>query len=230
MKEAMHMPENDDSKGLFSYLRYNSYRSVRYKLFYVATPKVACTSLKWWFAEVEGYAQDIRGIADSMETDPDLVIHDTFHKIAPDVTGLMPEALSEILSSDSYFRFAVVSNPYKRIFSAWQSKLLLKEPLQIGPYLKYDFFNRTIESKGDITAAFEGFLELLASNEAPDFRDFHWTPQAFLLRPDLVNYSKLVKIEDTKELGRALTDRTGRRFPDPFKAPRLNVSLIPYCQ
>jgi glycosyltransferase involved in cell wall biosynthesis/uncharacterized coiled-coil DUF342 family protein len=230
MMDRMNMPGNEDINKLFGYLRYNSYRSSRYKLFYVATPKVACTSLKWWFAGLEGYTQDIRGITDSMESDPDLAIHDTFHRVAPDVTGLMPEALSEVLSSDSYFRFAVISNPYKRIFSAWQSKLLLKEPLQIGPYLNCNFFNCPIECKEDLAKAFESFLEHLASNESLDFWDFHWTPQANLLRPDLVRYSKLVKIENKEELSKALADRLGSTIPDPFKGPRLNESLIPYCQ
>ncbi|MDD2774367.1 MAG: glycoside hydrolase family 99-like domain-containing protein [Gallionella sp.] len=217
-----------DKENLFDYLRWNSYRSERYKLLYVSTPKVACTSLKWWFAALEGHTQALRGTTDSAETDPDLVIHDTFYKVAPDVTGLMPEALSEVLTSDSYFRFAVVRNPYKRIFSAWQSKLLLREPLQISPYLKCNFFHRPIECSDDIAAAFEDFLEHLVINEAPSYWDVHWTPQATLLRPDLINYSKLVKIENAKELSQALAIRLGGYIPDPFANRRTNESLIPY--
>lgn len=217
-----------DKEELFNYLRYNSYRSERYKLFYVATPKVACTSLKWWFAALEGYSQVLRGITDSAETDPDLVIHDTFHKVAPNVTGLMPEALAEALTSDAYFRFAVVRNPYKRIFSAWQSKLLLQEPLQIGLYLQCDFFRRPIECADDIAVAFEGFLEHLVTNEAPSYWDLHWAPQATLLRPDLINYSTLAKIENAKELSQALAERLGGYIPDPFASRRANESIIPY--
>ena len=134
-----------DKEELFNYLRYNSYRSEQYKLFYVATPKVACTSIKWWFAALEGHSQVLHGITDSIETDHDLVIHETFYKVAPNVTGLTSEDLAVALTSDSYFRFAVVRNPYKRIFSAWQSKLLLQEPLQIGPYLQCDFLHHPIE-------------------------------------------------------------------------------------
>jgi len=215
---------------LFRYLGWNSYRSERYKLLYVATPKVACTSLKWWFANLEGHSNDLRAIIDSAETDSDLVVHDSahFHKIAPNVTGLTPEALIEPITSEAYFRFAVVRNPYQRTFSAWQSKLLLREPLQVAPYLDCSFYHHDIKNAGDIATAFEGFLEHLAANEAPNYWDVHWTPQATLLRPDLIRYSKLVQIENAKELSAALSKRIGPQFVDPLTRRSTNESLIPY--
>lgn len=216
-----------DKQRLFEYLRWNSYVSERHNIFYVSTPKVACTSLKWWFASLEGYSQALRLISDSSETDPDLVVHES-HKVAPHVTGLMPEELSNALMSDDYFRFAVVRNPYKRIFSAWQSKLLLQEPLQIGPYTKFDFFNYPIKNEHDIATAFEGFLEHLADNEAPSYWDHHWAPQVTLLRPDLIRYSKLARIEEPEALSRSLADWLGEYSPDPFLGRRTNESLIPY--
>ncbi|UJJ59572.1 rhamnan synthesis F family protein [Rhodanobacter denitrificans] len=202
--------------------------STRRKLLYVATPKVACTSLKWWFAALEGYAQVLRGSNGSLETDPDLVIHDTFHKVAPNVTGLLPDALAEALASEDYFRFAVVRNPYKRIFSAWQSKILLREPLQIGAYLGHDFVHHPIKNPGDISIAFERFLEYLAGNEPSVFWDLHWTPQVEILRPELINYSILAKIEDTAPLSQALLAWLGPGIQGPFGAKRSNESLIPY--
>lgn len=78
---------DQDKQSLGTYLRWNGYRSECYRLFYVATPKAACTTLKWWFAALEGYSQDLRRITDSAETDPDLAIHDSFHKVAGHVTG-----------------------------------------------------------------------------------------------------------------------------------------------
>lgn len=227
MAETPDWPEVDTSQ-LYLYLKGNSYRSAQHKLFYVATPKVACTLLKWWFADLEGYTQALRKINSSAETDSDLVIHDSFHRVAPEVTGLKKEALLEPLTSDAYFRFAVVRNPYKRIFSAWQSKLLLREPLQMGPYLDCDFFNLPINKPSDIAAAFEGFLEYIAAREAPNFRDFHWTQQATLLRPDLIHYTKLVKIENANELSTALAGWLGPNFVDPFAVRGVNESLIPY--
>ncbi|WP_282410721.1 glycoside hydrolase family 99-like domain-containing protein [Pseudomonas sp. PS02303] len=217
-----------DKEKLLQYLRGSSYRSERYRILYVATPKVACTSLKWWFAALEGKALALREVTDSSESDPDLTIHDNFHKLAPEVLGLPPETIEDMLRSDSYFRFAVVRNPYKRIFSAWQSKLLLQEPLQVGPYTKFEFFHHPLTSSADIAAAFEGFLEHLASNEAPTYWNLHWTPQAQLLRPDLINYSSVFKIENRNELGVALTEWAGEYIPSPFAGRRTNESLIPY--
>ena len=185
---------------LAHYLRDNAFLSRRHRLLYVGTPKVACTSLKWWFASIEGCAEALREVTQSQESAPELAIHDKFREVAPHVTGLDLEHLSEGLTSDAYFRFAVVRNPYKRIFSAWQSKLLLREPIQSGPYIKSEFFHHSIQRGRDVVAAFEGFLDHLASKEAPSFWDHHWTPQAALLRPDLINYSKLTKIENTGEL------------------------------
>jgi glycosyltransferase involved in cell wall biosynthesis len=216
-----------DEDKLFNFLRWNSYRSERYKLLYVATPKVACTSLKWWFAALEGYAQQLYNIDDSAESDPDLVVHES-HKIAPHVTGLMKEELLEALTSDEFFRFAVVRNPYKRVFSAWQSKLVLQEPLQVGRYTSFDFFHLPMKSRRDIAPAFEAFLEHLVSNEAPSFWDHHWASQVSLLRPDVIKYSQVAQIEDTASLTAALRAWLGGYASNPFDVHRANESLIPY--
>ncbi|PBB98422.1 glycoside hydrolase family 99-like domain-containing protein [Mesorhizobium sp. WSM3862] len=212
---------------LRQHLQWNSYVSKKYKVLFVSTPKVACTSLKWWFASLEGYAQALYGIADSDESDPDLVVHES-HKVAPHVTGLKLEELSEALSSDSYFRFAVVRNPYERLFSAWQSKILVREPQQARLYPNSEFFHYPVNDERDIAEAFEEFVEHLAANEAPSYWDHHWTPQADLLRPDLVSYSRIAKIEQTPELSKALIDWIGQNATEPFGVRRANESLIPY--
>ena len=220
----------DLPEAVWNYLRWNAYLSTSYKLLYISTPKVACTSLKWWFASLEGYAKALSEYKESGESDPDLVVHDSFHKVAPHITGLESEALVPALLSEDYFRFAVVRNPYKRIFSAWQSKLLLQEPLQSQPYLECDFFRHPIDSVADIRSSFEGFLEHLAFKEAPDYLDVHWTPQADLLRPDLISYTKLAQIEDLHDLNTALFEHLGPHFANPFSSRRTNESLLPFSR
>lgn len=217
-----------DKERVFRHLYINGYRSERYGIFYVATPKVACTSIKWWFAELEGHVPALLMNKTSSETDPELTIHDTFHKVAPNVAGLTSDVLAAVITSDAYFRFAVVRNPYKRVFSAWQSKLLLREPLQVDPYVALDFFNRPIGSMEEMALAFEGFLGHLAEREAPDYWDVHWTPQVALLRPDLIEYSSLVQIEHPKALSTSLAEWMGSDFSDPLAARSTNESLIPF--
>ncbi|MEJ1165340.1 glycoside hydrolase family 99-like domain-containing protein [Variovorax sp. CCNWLW186] len=219
---------DQDKRNVGNYLQWNSYRSERHKLLYVATPKVACTTLKWWFAALEGYAEELRKITDSSETDRDLIVHDS-HRVAPHVTGLRLQDLRDALESDSFFQFALVRNPYKRIFSAWQSKLLLREPLQARPYIGTDFFHHPIATPTDVAKAFEGFLEHLAENEAPSYWDHHWMPQADLLRPDLIEYSCLIKIEESEGLTERLREWMGTYIPSPFQGRRSNESLIPYA-
>lgn len=218
----------NESSELSETLHWNAFLSKKYKLLYVSTPKVACTSLKWWLASLEGFTQEILSTQESSESDPELVVHDIFPRVAPEVTGLSPEQLAEPLTSKEYFRFAVVRNPYKRIFSAWQSKLLLREPLQIGAYRTSEFFHLPIDNASDIARAFEGFLEHLATYESPEFWDPHWTPQVKLLRPDAIDYSVIAQIEDLTVLRQELSKHLGAGIQDPFAIKRTNESLIPY--
>lgn len=218
------------SRGQLDSLKYGSYYSEKFKIFYVSTPKVGCTSLKWWFAKLEGCASAINRDLKSLESTPELTIHDTFHLVAPSVTGLPESSLDELVHADGIFRFAVVRNPYKRIFSAWQSKILLREPLQIGPYVSQDFFYHKITNSFDIADAFECFLEHLLEVEAPSFLDPHWTPQVTLLRPDLINYSNVSQLEDTSQLEIELKNIIGDGFVSPFVTSRANQSLIPYSE
>lgn len=218
----------ENSPRMVDYFGWNAFRSDRLGLLYVATPKVACSSIKWWFAALEGIPQDILHAAASEESDPDLVIHDVFRKVAPHVNGLTVRELGPSMASEKYFRFCLVRNPYGRIFSAWQSKILLREPLQIENYLGLSLLSLPIETRQDIALAFEAFLMHLRDREAPDFWDIHWAPQFNLLHPDKIKYSVIAKLEDTVELEARLGEHLGAQYSSPFAAKRANESLIPF--
>ena len=202
--------------------------SYRYLLHYVSTPKVACTSLKWWFAELDAPEFFNYDSLRSYETDPRLTIHDSFYKACPNVTGLDPVDLKKIVLSPDFFRFALVRNPYTRIFSAWQSKILLREPLQADPFINADFYRQEIQSVDDIAHNIQSFLEYLHATQWPDIIDPHWTPQSHVLRIGKVRYSQIAKMEDPESLWKNLADRIG---PAAFRNPaqqKYNESLLPY--
>ncbi|MEC4596529.1 sulfotransferase family 2 domain-containing protein [Burkholderia vietnamiensis] len=214
--------------GEFSYMRWNALHSARHKLLYVPTPKVACTSLKWWFAMLLDIPRDKFDGVDSGESDPELVIHDVLYRFAPQSACVDADVLAQSIGDDSTFRFAVVRNPYQRIFSAWQSKLLLREPQQSKPYQDCAFFGMPMETPADIALGFEGFLEHLASHEPPVFGDPHWTPQVDLLQPDVVPYTCVTQIERKAALLAALRAHLGDEVANPFGGTRANESLLHY--
>ncbi len=212
----------------WTYLSFGSLVSYQYLLHYVSTPKVACTSLKWWFAELDAPEFFTYDILRSYETDPNLTIHDSFHRACPKITGLDAVDLKKILLSRDFFRFALVRNPFTRIFSAWQSKILLREPLQADPFINADFYRQEIRSVDDIARNVQSFLEYLHAKQWPDIIDPHWAPQSTVLRIDKLHYSQIAKVEDPESLWTNLADRVG---PATFKNPaqqKYNESLLPY--
>lgn len=110
-----------------SNLRWNGFYSEKHSLFYTATPKAACTTFKWWFADLVEKADAVRTVDASLESSPELLIHDRFWRVAPDLTHLDAAAIAQVLQQTDTFSFCLVRNPFTRIFSAWQSKLFRQE-------------------------------------------------------------------------------------------------------
>ena len=208
----------------------HSFVSERHKLIYVATPKVGCTTIKWWFANLVGVTQSILNDMRSQESDIDLKIHDIFPIAAPDIANLSDSSLSGFFEKSEYFSFALVRNPYSRIFSAWQSKLLLREPLQYESYKDLDFLDVPLVTREDIAKAFELFLEHLNATEAPSFRDIHWSSQFSHLRPDLLPNLHISHLENTEQLRDRLRNHLNTDYIDPLSSRPRNDSLIPYSR
>ena len=207
-----------------------SFVSEKHKLIYVSTPKAGCTTIKWWFANLVGATHSIKSDIRSEESDIDLKVHDIFPIVAPDVANLPNSSLAGFFERSDYLSFALVRNPYSRIFSAWQSKLLLREPLQYEPYKNFDFLDAPLYRREDIAKAFELFLEHLNEKEAPSFWDVHWSSQFLHLRPDLLPNLYISQLENVEKLRDRLHDHLGSHYIDPLSSRRRNDSLIPYSK
>lgn len=160
-----------DKAQIFRYLQSEALLAAHPKILCTGLPAVGGASARAWFARLRRSTESAQGVA-----------------------------LEQALSAPDFFRFALVRNPYHRVFSAWQARLLLRDPAYAERYGAFDFFTRPVDSGQALALAFEAFLEHLADWEAPLYWDAQWTPQTALLRPELIAYAGLFRIEEPGRL------------------------------
>jgi Sulfotransferase family len=202
----------------------------RWQALYVSVNKAACTSLKWLVAELqeEDPARFHRSL--SREVTPIMTIHRRhLWRKTPMAKRLPDEKLAEISPEGGWFVFAVVRHPTARLFSAWQSKLLLREPWFVEQYGDEEWFPRDPRTGDDIVEEFQRFVGLVAQN--PDqriMRNRHFAPQDWMLAADRMAYSRIYK---TSEISQLLSDfekhlRARGYSGDPLTLPRANETPL----
>ncbi len=211
-------------------LRFGSVYLPEKGLHFIATPKAACTAIKWWLANLEGADWSQVENRDSKESEPSLRVHDLLPRVLPHAVCKDLPALVDACTDPNVFRFAFVRNPYTRAFSGWLSKLAVQESEQIRNYRDADFVRIPLRDREDVRQAFEAFLRYLSDNEAPDrWKDPHWIPQTLLLRSERIHYSQIFPVEEMAAAMQVLTDRLNRQGITAVPAlGRYNESLFPY--
>ena len=194
------------------------------RVMFVQVHKNACTSLKWMMAGIAG--EDLAGFKPSLQAATNE--HDDIHdrrqwRKTPRLNELSPELRAQIHPENGWFVFAVVRDPRSRLFSAWESKLLLDNP-GYTHYLSEPWYPRHPIDADSVVEDFARFVDLLES--APDHRvrrDPHFCDQVDLLHSDVVTYTQ---VYDIRELGRlrqelqAHLDSVG--WAGELDLPRLN--------
>ena len=213
------------------HLSWSNFYSARHALHLITTPKVACTSLKWWFVALEGLEQAVRQ-APSIETLPELVVHDGLLHATPNRVGRTPEQFESLCARTDLFRFAFVRHPAARVFSAWASKVVLAEPAQ-AEQLAPQYLHPNLADREQIRSAFEQFVTEVVAAEADrcTWSDPHWAPQTLLLQPQRLHYSGGIwPIERLDAFRSALANWVDRRGTGPidFALGRYNESPLPY--
>ena len=106
-----------------------TYVMPRWRAMYVSVNKAACTSLKWLVAEVQAEDPERFHGSLSSELSRTMTIHRRdLWEHTPMAREMPDEKLDAISPDEGWFVFGVVRHPTARLFSAWQSKLLLREP------------------------------------------------------------------------------------------------------
>ena len=169
------------------------------RVLYLPVPKAGWTTVGWILAEVAGLPSDLFEHSMLPGVSTSLTIHDMNlwghgYRLA-DYEG---EERERILTEEGWFRFSVVRNPSPRLWSGWQSKLLLREPRFFDMFCEEPWFPRIPDQPEDMVEDFRRFAAAVAAGDAVDV---HWAVQSELLdRLPIEHVGRLEKLDETLAL------------------------------
>jgi Sulfotransferase family len=169
------------------------------RVLYLPMPKAGCTTILWLLAELGGVPVHTFDRSAWPGVSPALLIHDTglwgSGRFLSDFEG---EERERVLTEDGWFRFSVVRDPIPRLWSAWQSKLLLREPRFLVTFGEEPWFPRLPGRPADLIEDFRRFVAAVADGEAVDV---HWAVQHDLAEQlPLGHVGRLERVSETLEL------------------------------
>ena len=208
-----------------------------WKIVYVITPKAMCTSMLWFLQGLqnENLASDVAH-SRAPEVTRGLTVHDPAMWRRTRLLDLLPaEEIEQLASEEGWFRFGLTRHPVDRLWSAWQSKLLLREPTPTSVYRTAQWFPRAPRELPEgaaaldaITEDFERFVTVLAHDPELLTSDPHWAPQKYLLRPEGFPYSEIGRVEKPgATLGRLESHLRAQGWRGELDLKRLNATLLP---
>jgi hypothetical protein len=218
-------PESDPLAALVARkgAMWRTYAAVDARVLFVQVNKNACTSVKWMMAAIAG--EDLGGFGPSLGAsarDAD-DIHDRRQWRSPRLDQMAPELRAQIHPDNGWFVFAVTRDPRARLFSAWQSKLLLENPGYTS-YRKEAWYPRHPVSTESVVEDFATFVDLLVREPHHRIRgDGHFRDQVELLHEDVVTYTHIYDVRDLGSLQADLRhhlDQVG--WTGELTLPRMN--------
>jgi sulfotransferase famil protein len=194
------------------------------RVLFLPVPKAGCTSVLWVLARLAGIPLESFAQSAMPEVSPALTVHDMSvwrpeHRLA-EYEGAERE---RVLTEDGWFRFSIVRHPGTRLWSAWQSKLLLREPRFVEEFGDAPWFPRLPERPEQILDDFRRFVAALPDGGA---EDVHWTVQHELVRQlPLTHVGRVERLEETLAALRAHVpaelwpSESGRENRSPLPMP-----------
>lgn len=167
---------------------------------FVVTPKAGCTSFLWMMAGLQG--EDLGRFRRSVlsEVTQALTIHDWTCWQRTRVLDRLSDAELAVISPDNaWLIFCVTRHPLSRLWSAWQSKLLLREPRFVKLFGAADWFPRVPHDADEVARDFRRFVVALRNEPSLITADPHWMPQHLMLNVAGVPYTHIGKTETLTE-------------------------------
>jgi hypothetical protein len=163
----------------------------------------------WGLLELEGHDPSVMSRSlKPLLTTPDALVHDRGLYPVPTLEHLSPELRSAALTSPEWLRVTVLRNPFKRLYSAWESKVLLGAPgnprFRGAPELV------TGEKGIDVGASFRSFVRALVEHPEQWMYERHFCRQVDLIPEAMIDTIEYVPTGSIPDLFVRLSDRAGR--------------------
>lgn len=199
----------------------------RWRVVYVVTPKAMCTSLLWAMAGLRDDPIDATR-SRSAEVTRALSVHDPACWPGAFLHERSADEVESIAVADSWFRFTLTRHPVDRLWSAWQSKLLLREPAYAVRFGDQPWFPRPVGALDTIAEDFERFVVALGADPELRRADQHWAPQTYLLQTGTFPYTEIGQVERAAATLERLERHLGEHgWHGSLELERHNVSLLP---
>ena len=226
------MSEHDATTDGFPFTRHMERCTIvlpELRVLYVPVPKSAWTTVLRLLLRPAGLTADNFLAAEKPEVTLATAIHATYvwRRAGRSLDSLSDDVRDRAFTEDGWFRFSVVRDPATRLWSAWQSKLLLREPWFTDAFSGESWFPRVPETPADVVEDFRFFVASVGEQAWNDeVRDKHWAPQHLLVdRIPLNHVGNVERLGETRDALRAhlgtLADLIGPLAHD-------NQSPVPY--
>ena len=201
------------------------------KIVYMSVTKVACTSLRWMIADLAG--EDLPSFYPAIGAHQTrlMTIHRnrTHWQKAPQLFNIPEDERAEISRDNGWFIFAVVRDPWSRLWSGWQSKFLVRHQFYVDQYVREPWFPRVPDSQEHVLEDFRKFVLAEPWVTNPQLQeDVHFLPQVRSVRPQGVNYTKVYDLSDLSSLFRDVKAHLAAQGKDTdLYVPRANETPLP---
>jgi len=195
------------------------------RVLYVPSTKVASSTMRLLLAEANGtYRPDLIPHLDG----PTISVEQSVHNRA--INGLVHMELlsaseqAEMKTSEAWWRVAAVRNPYARLYSAWENRILFRAPSQVLPEAWEACADVMNGDRIDLGETFRTFVRVLAERPEVFGRDSHFKSQAMHFDLTPLDLTHVVRLDREGELERFAVD-LGHRVGKSLSPKRLNEGL-----
>ena len=132
-----------------------------------------------------------------------------------------------MFDSDEWLAFTLVREPVRRIWSAWVSKVLMREPRFAAAYGHESWFPPVPSSAEDVVNWFRVFVESICGRTNA-LHDRHWASQDELLGVKDLGYDVVGRVEELPSALARVDEHLRLRGVAPLKLRSENRSLVSF--